>query len=50
MWVKLDSQFFKLDSDIFLCCAYIPPGNSRYFQGNNTENNLTDLLREDTEK
>ena len=49
IWVKLDSKFFKLDRDIFLCCAYIPPSNSRYFQGNNTENDLIDLLRENIE-
>ena len=47
IWVRLDAKFFKLNKDIFLCCTYIPPSNSKYFK--NGENELLDLLQNDTE-
>ena len=50
IFLKLDPRFFKFDRDIFLCCEYIPPSSSSYCHGNNTENDLIHLLREDTEK
>ena len=48
IWVKLKSNFFKLDKDIFLCCAYIPSTNSKYF--NDGEDKVLDLLKQDIEK
>ena len=30
IWLKLDKMFFKLKSDLFICCAYLPPLNSTY--------------------
>ena len=47
IWVKLKSNFFKLDKDIFLCCAYIPSTNSKYF--NDSEDKVSDLLKQDIE-
>ena len=48
IWVRLDAKFFKLNKDIFLCCTYIPPLNSKYFKSG--ENNLLDLLQNGIEK
>ena len=48
IWVKLKSNFFKLDKDIFLCCAYIPSTNSKYFIDG--EDKVLDLLKQDIEK
>ena len=28
MWWKLEKSFFKPNSDIFICSAYVPPQNS----------------------
>ena len=47
IWVKLKSNFFKLDKDIFLFCAYIPSTNSKYF--NDGENKVLNLLKQDIE-
>ena len=44
----MKSNFFKLDKDIFLCCAYIPSTNSKYF--NDGEDKVLDLLKQDIEK
>ena len=46
--MKLRANFFKLEEDIFLCCAYIPPTNSKYFTEGDQD--VLDLLRSDTEK
>ena len=48
MQVKLKINFFKLDKDIFLCCAYIPSTNSKHF--NDGEDKVLDLLKQDIEK
>ena len=48
LWVKLKRNFFKLDKDIFLCCACIPSTNSKYF--NDHEDKVLDLLKQDIEK
>ena len=47
IWVKLKTNFFKLDKDIFLCCAYISSTNSKYF--NDDEDKVLDLLKQDIE-
>ena len=47
IWVKLKSNFFKLDKDIFLFCAYLPSTNSKYF--NDAEDKVLDLLKQDIE-
>ena len=30
VWLKLDSSLFHNNSDIYLCCAYVPPEESQY--------------------
>ncbi|MEW8545015.1 MAG: endonuclease/exonuclease/phosphatase family protein, partial [Candidatus Thiodiazotropha sp.] len=32
LWIKLDKQFFSLQSDICICFSYIPPKDSKYFK------------------
>ena len=29
MWLKLSKTFFNLDYDIYVCCCYLPPSNSK---------------------
>ena len=31
VWWKLDKMFFNMEEDIYVCSAYIPPSNSKYF-------------------
>ena len=44
MWIKLEKNFFKFDSDIYLCFVYISPINSS-FSGKNDD--IFDLLEND---
>ena len=48
IWVKMKKDFFKLETDIFICCAYIPPRDSNYFVEG--DNDLLDILETDIEK
>ena len=48
IWLKLNSSFFQKQSDIFLCCAYVPCNNSVYFKMGDTDR--LDKLNEDIEK
>ena len=40
---QINDQFFKLEEDIFLFYAYIPPTNSKYFDEGDQD--VLDLLR-----
>ena len=44
LWIKLDKNFFKFDSDIYLCFVYISPINSS-FSGKNDD--IFELLEND---
>ena len=44
----MKKDFFKLETDIFICCAYIPPRDSNYFVEG--DNDLLDILETDIEK
>ena len=44
MWIKLEKNFFKFDSDIYLCFVYISPINSS-FSGKNDD--IFELLEND---
>ena len=48
IWVKMKKDFFRLETDIFICCAYIPPRDSNYFVEG--DNDLLDILETDIEK
>ena len=48
IWIKMKKDFFKLETDIFICCAYIPPRDSNYFVEG--DNDLLDILETDIEK
>jgi exonuclease III len=37
LWVKMDSNFFGLEHDIYLCNAYIVPDDSNYFRQGDTD-------------
>ena len=43
IWLKLDSNFFKFDADIYLCVAYIPPEYTSR-RVNNATNYFQDLM------
>ena len=45
IWVKLDSHFFGLEQDIYLCNAYIVPRNSPYFKQG--DNDVLAILKEE---
>ena len=45
IWMKLNSDFFGLEEDIFVCGLYIPPSNSEYFK--NQDIDLFDQLKSD---
>ena len=48
IWMKLNSDFFGLEEDIFVCGLYIPPSNSEYFK--NQDIDLFDQLKSDLVK
>ena len=48
IWIKLNSDFFDLEEDIFVCGLYIPPSNSEYFK--NQDIDLFDQLKSDLVK
>jgi exonuclease III len=37
VWKKLSKSYFGLDSDYYVCLAYIPPENSRYYKDRNQD-------------
>ena len=41
LWAKLDKHFFGFEDDVYLCCCYIPPQNSTFY---NTTNNKGDQI------
>ena len=45
IWVKLDSNFFGLNEDIFVSCVYLPPSNSNCYKDQNID--IIDKLRSD---
>ena len=45
IWVKLDSNFFGLNEDIFVSGVYLPPSNSNYYKGQDID--IIDKLRFD---
>ena len=47
IWLKLDRSFFSESSDIYLCCAYIPPEGNQYYQHYDCD--LFDILENDLE-
>ena len=46
LWVKLDKHGFDLASDIYICCSYIVPRPSLYFQPHNEVDKMTILCNE----
>ena len=47
IWLKLDRSLFNKDSDIYLCCAYVPPEGSQYYQYYDCD--LFDILEKEIE-
>ena len=47
IWLKLNRQFFNSEQDVYLCFAYLSPGNSMASINNG---NLTDFLERDIAK
>ena len=45
IWVKLDSNFFGLNEDIFVSGVYLPPSNSNYYKDQYID--IIDKLRSD---
>ena len=45
IWVKLDSNFFGLNEDIFVSGVYLPPSNSNYYKDQDID--IIDKLRSD---
>ena len=37
VWLKLSKSYFRLDSNYYVCLAYIPPENSRYYKDRNQD-------------
>ncbi len=37
MWIKLKKSFFNLEYDIYVCCCYLPPANSKILSKNNCD-------------
>ena len=37
IWLKLDKSFFGHTTDLYLCIAYLPPGNSTYSRHSETD-------------
>ena len=48
LWVKLDKHFFGLDTDIYMCNAYIVPRDSPYFTHQDTD--VMSILRQEINK
>ena len=45
IWVKLESNFFDLNEDIFVSGVYLPPSNSNYYKDQDIH--IIDKLRSD---
>jgi hypothetical protein len=48
-WIRLKSEFFSFETDIYLCLAYIPPISSGYSR-NGADNDILELLERDFTK
>ncbi len=48
VWIKLSKQFFNLENDIYICCTYIPPVNSSFYQNRNV--NMLSCFEQDVHK
>ena len=48
VWLKISKLILNHDSDIYLCCTYIPPTNSRILR--QVDQNKLDLIESDIEK
>ena len=48
VWLKISQLILNHDSDIYLCCTYIPATNSRILR--QVDQNMLDLIESDIEK